>query len=151
MGKRKGIILAAVGVCALVALWLAMSPGWAVSAMRDAAKADDEQRVAGYVDQDSVRRGLAQQFAAQIAYSTAPKGNITPKAGVDAMNTAMELTSRLDTVKPIAIQLAKGDDPVVTRTGVRSFTAETGAGALLSYRLQGLTWRVVDMQPVVRK
>lgn len=147
MAKRTKIILIVLGVAALVALWLALSPGWTVSAMRNAARTGDESRIAGYVDQEAVRNGIAEQIGAQIAFSGAGKSAITPKAGVEAMNAAKDMASRLDVVKPITTQMSMDQDPEIERTGLTTFKAgPTRAGATLLYRLQGVTWRVVDLQ-----
>ena len=148
MRKRTRIGLAALIAAALAAVWLMLSPGWALAAMRNAAKAKDAQRVAGYVDATAVKRSITEQIAAQMAFAQTSKGAIDPAVAELAMRDARRMGETLEPARIVMGMLAAPVDPVIDRTGLRTFIAgpkESDGG--LEFELQGVTWRVVGIRP----
>lgn len=144
MRKRTGIGLAALAAGILAALWLALSPGWTVSAMADAAAKRDNARLAAYVDAEQVRNGLIEVIAAQMALAEAKGGKLNPAIAAGSMNAARRMVSGMDVI-PLVASAFTGNEPDVDRTGITRFTARRGDGGL-EYELRGVTWKVVGIR-----
>lgn len=155
-----------IGITALVAgllavAWLALSPYWAMSNLRDAVKARDAAAVNGYVDFDTLRvnlkRRISDQIGAEMARSKAnPMGAamaqafiapvidrmVSPQMVADALNAANAARNGTDPETRLV-----GKDATIRRTSLNRFVlkGEGSAKGDAVFELQGLHWRMIDI------
>jgi hypothetical protein len=162
---RKLIAALIVILIAVGAGWYA-SPIWTLSAMRDAAKAHDAERLSAHVDYPALRADLKQDIGAYVTAEAArgspvEGGNlaagialafigpvidaaVSPK-GIEAMFVAEDRSASGARVN--AVPVSTGDHPVIERGGFNSFRVhgqDASKGALV-FRREGLSWKLVGV------
>ena len=148
MRKRTRMALVGLGLAALCAAWLALSPGWTLSAMADAASAGDMRRLSSHVEDDAVRQSVAGQMAAQMAYAQSTPQGLDPRVAGEALRTARRMVGQLDTTQIVSGAFSGGRRPQVRRTGLTRFIAGApGGDGGLEFELRGVTWKVVGIRP----
>ena len=150
--------LAALAAGVLAALWLWISPQWALDDLRDAAARGDRRRIAGRVDLPALREDLSEQIAATLAGILAQQGGsgrLTRDTAMQAMAMSHQMVDRMVSDKALGTMLAAdaakgpgvGGDVGIVRESPRRFVAGApGSTAGVVFALQGVTWRVVGVR-----
>ena len=153
----RRMLLVALALAAVAGgIWYWGAPQWTIGQMRDAAKAGDTDRLAGYVDFPALRASLKDEVRTQA------RGDGSDDPGTQlAVTIGTQLIDRIVTPKalgsvfagsaggrsPIKID-ATAPDMTLRRTDFDNFEfagRKAGGGALLFTRL-GLGWKLTGMR-----
>lgn len=165
MAKRIGIALAAIILA--VSGWYYASPQLALKGMRDAAAANDADKLSGYIDYEALKTDLKSDLrrsvmkeaqreessgmgALGVAFAMAlldplVDAMVSPE-GVEAMFDAKRAEEEKSS-KPSLSAVAPGDDPIIERNGLDEFKVRNKAdpdGALV-FRRDGLGWKLAGI------
>jgi hypothetical protein len=171
----KGKWIAAVAIVAVLLCgigWYVESPVHTLGEMRDAAKANDSDKLSSYIDYPALRESLKAQIIArvqadvakndqsgmgsfEVALAGAVIGPLTDAvvspAGVRAMLLSKQRDEQAGTAPHSPVQL--GSDVVIERHGLSQFDVrdKSGSGGALIFRRHGLGWKLsgLEMAPQV--
>lgn len=156
--RTMGITALVVGI--LTATWLALSPYWAMSNLRDSVKAHDVDAINQYVDYETLRTNLKRHLSDQIATETTnrganPMGAAMAQAFIAPMIDQLirpEVVNRLfdgeKAGRPAPEITLVGKDASIHRTSPGRFVVRNGDPAKggVVFELQGTRWRMTDIE-----
>jgi Protein of unknown function (DUF2939) len=141
--------------------WFYASPGWTLSAMRDAANAKDFAALSAHVDYPALREDMKSEFAAAMAAQGSKDGGALGGVGAAiGMAIANKMIDGLISPEGIRIMFAaagaaggkppaslggKGDDFTIERSGLSEFkVVQKGDGdkPQMVFRRDGLSWKL---------
>lgn len=144
----------------LAALWLALSPYWTLSRMRDAVVAKDATALNGYIDYEALRADLKAQFAAAMTQQASARGADPGKVAmamafagpmIDGFVQPAVVTAMLANDKSTKSPFGNGgkiigDKISVHRTGLTTFVVESdGKPGGPVFKMSGLGWKLVGI------
>ncbi len=143
--KRGGLILAAM-LIAVVAGWWFASPWLALKGMRDAATAHDERAFSTYVDYAAVRGSLVRQIGG--------KGVLGAVGRIGGGAASHVVVNSLAMKAIFAMPEGKGDGPIradnleMHREGLNRFSMvpRDGRGPTLRFGRHGLGWKLTGVE-----
>lgn len=163
MRTRRTIGITALVAGILAAAWLALSPYWAMSGLRDAVRQRDAATVNRYVDFETLRANLKRRISDQIGAEMA-KSRANPMSAAMAQAFITPVIDQMVRPEMVASALAAGNasrspagadpetrlvgkDATIRRKSIDRFVLR-GEGAAKGgavFELQGLHWRMVDI------
>ena len=172
MRRRWTKLAAALAIAAMAVaiLWYAVSPWWTLWRIREAARAGDLERMAAYVDYDEISARQIRDFRMwmrsvleTVEANTAGGDSFRAYAARQLARPDSDLAARPEDARPWLASLriafaglgpppADGGYPIyLVRQGLDGFEVrEPGAnselGPVLSFRREGLGWRLVGMR-----
>lgn len=166
MNRNRWIGLAAVALVVAAAVgWYAASPYYTLAQMRDAAKANDADRLSAYIDYPALRANVKSEVTARIAAEAgmdkAQSGAlgalfgsvvvgplvdaIVSPAGVRAMLVARnsEQGKAVGKAAAAAAPVRLDDRPVIERRGLSEFAVRSkGSDGAMVFTRHGLGWKL---------
>lgn len=143
--------------------WLWTSPQWTLSDLRDAGRRGNTGRIVAYIDQAQLRKAVRGRIIDELRRTY--NGSADVSVEIDRQNT--RIASEMTPEK--LARIVEGRGPVgkrdmgsgvnaegiaVIRTGLTSFVAgrrdARGQPRGVVFRLQGLGWRITDVQRIAR-
>lgn len=161
MKNRKWLVAAVALLACGLSAWAAFSPGLTLRMMRSDAREGDYAAIARHVDAPAVRETLQQQISTTMALSASDKAaeNGVRLRGKDAKGVyeqAGRMVAEIDPVALVAGSLVAPDGSEraleVRRTAFGRFeVGRPGATGGLQYRLVGVRWKVVAIEPAGKR
>lgn len=145
---------------AIAALWLALSPYWTLSRMRNAVETKDAAALNGYIDYEALRANLKAQFAAAMTQQAAARGADPAKVAmamafagpmIDGFVQPAVVTAMLANDKSAKSPFGNGgkiigDKISVHRTGLTTFVVESdGKPGGPAFKMSGFGWKLVGI------
>lgn len=160
MDTRRRLGIAALLTGMVAAAWLAFSPYWCMSKMRDAVASRDAAAVGSYIDYPTLRTNMKTRISAIIAHKASSQGSGPLGAAmaaafvgplVDAMVTP-EMMSRMltgeGTARGVPNANILGKEPRIRRVSLKRFIVKDDdpdhGGAV--FEMRGFEWRLVDVE-----
>lgn len=158
MDTKRTIGITALVLGIVAAAWLAFSPYWAMSRLRDAVKSRDAETVNSYIDYDRLRSSLKAHIVQAAGADMAKQGGNAAGAAfaaalvgpmIDAMVQPAMMTGLLSGAEakgPLKAAAITGEDVEIDRTGLKRFVLRPkGRPGGIVFEMQGFGWRLVDI------
>lgn len=156
-------VAALIAIATGVAGWLWMSPQWALGDLRDAGRRGNTEQIIAYIDQQSLRKALTGRIVNDFRRTYNGTADISVAIDQQADHIARETTpEKLAGIVEGRGAVGKNDmgsgvnaeGISIIRTGVTSFVAgrknTRGEPRGVVFQLDGLGWRVTDVQQIRR-